>query len=738
MPTAARLRILRPLPGGRARAGVSVPLAVLLIALALPRVGPGFLGVSSAGGSQTLKFAGSVLPPVPRATSGARAEPGPSSGTYPVLFEESGLPGNASYSLTLGNLTENSSVYPSNGTLDPTLQFQVANGTYPLEVHPPPGYVADDVTGPNAPNLTSVNVTGPCEFSVVFRWAYPLHFQADGLPESTWWSVSVQGLAGSENQVRTSSSQLNGSSAAVTSVAFDPARDALIVAEYALSTTGTTSLGLPPQPGEEGFLAEVSAVNGTLLGSIPLLSQPGAVVYDSDDAELFVIGASPNNVTVLSDNGTWVDNLTVPAYRLVVDPLQHEVFALVTYPLGRVLLGINDTTYQVVSSTDVVGGPTALAFDNGTDQLFVAEGSNVSVYTARGIPERVATVAVGFPVAAFAYAPADDLMFVGGGTYLSGISDRTDSVAQSTVFGSPVSGLAFDPTNNTVIVTDGENVSVVSAANGSLDRSVAAGWPTGTWGVLYDPASASVLLQTLGGPGGNDLLAFSDANGSLSPFAAVQPSQIVTFLLPPGTYAYSVSAGAGYLAEAPSGEVELASSNDSPGVQVTFATSSDLSFIVAFYQEGLPVGTTWQVTLDGQTQSTHGYFVYFERPNGLVSYTVSAGRGYAEQPAGGRLLIDDFNVEVGINFWKPTSPAFGVGWLDLPGYEGLLIVGVLVAVLPFVAGRLTSGRGRKPRRPPPRDAPYFGMPVVRPRSGSTTVPEPVPKPGEEPPPGAQG
>ncbi len=711
-------------------------LAVFLMAVVLPRSASGLNVAASSGRGQGPAFPGEELRAGPRAPFVVRTVPLPASAGYEVVFDASGLPGNASYGLTLGNVTENSTVYPSNGTLDPILRFVETNGTYVLAIRPPAGYAAVNVTGPNAPNLTSVNLTGPCTFSVVFRWAYPLHFQADGLPESTWWRVSVQGPAGSGNQVRASSSQLNGTFASVASVSYDSVADELIVAEYVLRTAGA-GLPLPPQPGEDGFLAEVSARNGTMLGSIPVLGQPVAVVYDPDDAELFVAGASPGNLTVLSPAGTWIANLSVPAYRLVVDPLQHEVFALATASLGAILVGINDSTYQAVSSVDLTGTPTAIAFDNGTDQLFVADGSNVSVYGARGTPERVATVPVGYPVAAFAYAPADDLMFAGGGTNLSGISDRTDNVTQSTELGSPVSGLAFDPAHNTVVVIDGENVSVVSAANGSLNRSVAAGSPgspTAAWGVLYDPATASLVLQTQEGLGGNDLLEFDDTNGSLIPFAPVQPSQTVTFLLPAGTYVYSVATAAGYLAPSPSGEVELANSNESPGVEVSFATTSGQAYDVLFYEEGLPVGTTWQVTLGGRTQSTQGLSLLFERPNGPVSYSISAGRSYAEQPAGGQLHIDDFNVEVGINFWKPASPPFGVGWFGLPGYEGLLIVGVLVGVLPFVAGRFTSGRGRRPRRPPTPEAPYFGMPVVRPGSGSTRDPAPR----EEPSSGPQG
>jgi hypothetical protein len=118
---------------------------------------------------------------------------------YPITFEEVGLAAGTSWSVTVGNLTDESSSMQS--------VFSEPNGSYPDSVAPVRGYMLE-----SAPDNVTVNGS---PVSVMVRFAaiverYPLNFVESGLPTGTNWTVSVGGSPESSPGATISFLETNG------------------------------------------------------------------------------------------------------------------------------------------------------------------------------------------------------------------------------------------------------------------------------------------------------------------------------------------------------------------------------------------------------------------------------------------------------------------------------------------------------------------------------------------------
>ena len=119
------------------------------------------------------------------------------------------------------------------------------------------------------------------------------------------------------------------------------------------------------------------------------------------------------------------------------------------------------------------------------------------------------------------------------------------------------------------------------------------------------------------------LLGGTEWSVSLDGTPATSTSALITFDVANGSYAYLVDGVPGFTATR-SGVVVVAGANQS--VTVTFQPFDSK---VTFVASGLPEGTTWGVTLAGQTSSTFGPSLAFTEPNGTYSYAVLAVPGFA-------------------------------------------------------------------------------------------------------------
>ncbi|MGC8636594.1 MAG: DUF7619 domain-containing protein, partial [Thermoprotei archaeon] len=148
------------------------------------------------------------------------------------------------------------------------------------------------------------------------------------------------------------------------------------------------------------------------------------------------------------------------------------------------------------------------------------------------------------------------------------------------------------------------------------------GLSTGNWALLYvgmtaPPPGYAVTFSESGLPPGDSW------SVTLNGQTQSSSSSTITFTEPNGTYSYFIGKVGGYYAEPSSGSVVV---NGKPsGVYVSFST---VKYPITFSESGLPPGTSWSVTLNGQTRSSTSSQIVFEEVPGTYSYSVGQLTGY--------------------------------------------------------------------------------------------------------------
>jgi len=150
------------------------------------------------------------------------------------------------------------------------------------------------------------------------------------------------------------------------------------------------------------------------------------------------------------------------------------------------------------------------------------------------------------------------------------------------------------------------------------------------------------------------------------PHAAAGVSIVVN--LSAGLYPYSFTEVPGYVTPA-GGSVTVAAPRAEVGV--TFLV---FEFSLGFSESGLPNGTSWSVTVDGQTASSTTNLVAFAEPNGTYGYSIGVPADYVSAPASGTFTVHDAAVLLSVNFT----------WNSSIGPPSTITVGGSTSVYPFV------------------------------------------------------
>jgi hypothetical protein len=233
--------------------------------------------------------------------------------------------------------------------------------------------------------------------------------------------------------------------------------------------------------------------------------------------------------------------------------------------------------------------------------------------------------------------------------------------------------------------------------------------------VLFSPSSASptdyrVQFTSRGAASNADWAVqiadlFANGTGTLS------------FSLPNGSYGFSVTPPAGYVATPSSGSVSIAGSNVS--VPIIFGSIGLGNYSVTFRQSGLGSGIPWWVSLndsDPVNLTSQGPTIVLQLPNGSYRYSVGAQSGYIPEHAAGQFSVVGAASSIVVTFEHLNSSSS-----TPPGFYGLLpplspgslnwyVIGLVGAVAVWLIGmvdffvvrlgadsarrsRVSSGRG---------------------------------------------
>lgn len=411
-----------------------------------------------------------------------------------------------------------------------------------------------------------------------------------------------------------------------------------------------------------------------IVAQVPTGVEPGGIVQgiavDPDNGEVYVANTLSDSVTVIAGTTLQVvATVAVGGYPsgIAVDPATGDVF--VTDRDSNELSVIDGTT-NTLSTTitspafDLPGG---IAFDPANGLLYVANqaGGNVEVVNAAsGVP--LGTIGVGSGPIAVAADPARGYVLVAnaGSANVSVINASRGAVAASVNVGIDPYNLAVNGSSGLVFVGNlvSDNVTVVDEAYLRTIASVSVGpdpygMAVGASYVYVGSLGGGSLSQvavpapteyavTFGSPGGSAPGTWSVTLGNQT---LSSPRSSITFHVPNGTYAYTIVAPAGYTVYPVSGTLTV----DGAAVaqSVAFTAIGGGSYTVTFEENGLPLGTTWRITLAGTTGSSTGPAIAIaDLPNGTFAWNASEVAGYAPSPGSGTVTVRGGDAEVGVGF----------------------------------------------------------------------------------------
>jgi photosystem II stability/assembly factor-like uncharacterized protein len=141
-------------------------------------------------------------------------------------------------------------------------------------------------------------------------------------------------------------------------------------------------------------------------------------------------------------------------------------------------------------------------------------------------------------------------------------------------------------------------------------------------------------------------------------------SNNIIFMEPNGTYSFHILPPPGTTASPISGTVTVTGSNVTETVH--FASALPKTYEVTFSETGLPLGSSWSVTLNGTTRSSTGN-ISFTVPNGTYSYSIGSVPGYSivsvlgYNESSGYLTVDGYNLSYPVTFVRVISKGFLTG-----------------------------------------------------------------------------
>ncbi len=382
----------------------------------------------------------------------------------------------------------------------------------------------------------------------------------------------------------------------------------------------------------------------SVLSTINVGADPGLSAYDSGNGYVYLANAGSHNMSLLS------------ATKLQATVSVGESPEFPTYDNGNGLIYVSNVGYHTIEALigttagfliTVGANPQASAYDSGNGDVYVPNqgSSNVSVVSGTTV---VAAVNVGTSPTFAIYDSGNGYVYVGnsGGGNVS-ILNGTTLVGTVNV-GSNPSYATYDSGNGYVYVSNvySNNVSVINGTTlvgtVSLGSAPESGAYDGRNGFVYVPnvnlnygsdyvsvISGTTLVSTVSVGSIPEFAAYDSGNGDVyvpnsgsNSVSVISGTSVMATILvgsDPTFATYDSGNGYVYVTNQGSGSVSVISGNVS-GISAGSA--------VIFTESGIPSGTSWSVTLNGNQESSTGSAIEFTEPNGTYPYSVGDVPGW--------------------------------------------------------------------------------------------------------------
>ncbi len=527
-----------------------------------------------------------------------------------------------------------------------------------------------------------------CDQSTTFGLAYDSGKKELFVPEYFWNLVNV--ISATTNTFLTSVPVGSGP----TGVAYDPA-----TGEVFVTNSGSNNVSV------------ISDATNHVVANVPVGNGPESAAYDPDQRTVWVVNRASGNASILSDSTNSIVATVATGlgpYSLAFDPVDHRMFVgnTIDYSIA-VFWSSNDTPIKTLGF--VGGGASSIAFDAGTDQLFVTNASYAQVVVLSGstgsqVTEVFSMCGVGGRgPQSIAYDPGRGYLVFTNGVdgCLSVLSDSNDTIFQSVPDSAGPLAATYDPDSKEIYVLNGySGVGIFALGTGYWAVFSQTGLPLGSvWNLSVDGvlkhlsgASASFALAngthtfqvaaagfranpgsgafTLLGAGTSVPIVFRELfsvtfaeqglptsapwvlqfNGTAGYWST---TSTVSFNVVNGSYPFLVLPACGYVTGGGSGNVVVAGSNLTDNVSFARNASHDCS--VTLTETGVPAGSPWTVVWNGTSITTNSTSLVLFEPVGRYNYTAVGTTWYpAKPPTSGFLTVVNSNTSAIVPFMSPA------------------------------------------------------------------------------------
>jgi hypothetical protein len=568
-------------------------------------------------------------------------------GEYDVTFTESGLPSGTMWSVTLASTAQTSDT--------PTITFTEGNNSYPYIVGSVTGYSSSPSSGNVTVHGAAVSVT--VIFSMTTDYSgpqYSVTFEQTGLPTTDLWAA----YTAANNLPLLEFGEF--STGATIEYSAPNGSYTWYIETFATTGNGTYYLNTPENgtfnvSGQPVTIAltfeETFPVNFTTT-SLPNYQEWNVTINGS-----VWYGVAPGNVTIALPNGTY--QYTAASFGYTAVPTSGSI-TVHNGSVSRTIVFTMTTTYPAVF--------TESGLSNGTWVVYLYyPGGAFEATNASGSP-----ITFEVPVGTYAFTSSAVLVDYWAASPASGnITVKSPGVAQLIVFSAiptytvtaTESGLA--PSTPWYLIVNESNgnatapgtISVNAPAGVNFYDAYASGHndvtgnitvTTGTNSLQITftaippaPTNYNVSFNETGLPSfaGWEVVVLSQGSDScpaLSCYNFSYAGYSLNLSLPNGNYTWISETDAENFSASPMAGFVSIDGASPANITVSYVNSS-ADYLVAFIEElyfyddagGLPNGTSWSVTIGGQTMSTAGMFLFFLLPNGTTNaYTVTAPTGY--------------------------------------------------------------------------------------------------------------
>lgn len=597
--------------------------------------------------------------------------------TYPVTFSESGLPVGETWYV---NFTSGPSGFtlPSGSALaGGTIVLDLFNGSYQYTV------ASDDrAFSATSPDSLSESAGVPGGVGVTFSFGSAVEFSESGLPLGTNWAVTLDGERVSSNSATLVIYAPNGSDPytigaisgwhqstlpynGVIVVAGAPLTEPTLAFYQVTYSVTFTETGLPT--GTEWWLNVTGqAALASVSDSISFTEPNGTYEYTLNTTDKLY--ASPGGSFTV--NGGSVSK--TPAFSLVTYSVTFTESAL---PPGT------GWYVNITGGASEEGLGTAIGFSepNGTYDFTVstpdptyAPSSVSGTFTVDGGP---VSETVSFYRVTYAVTFVESGLPTGTLWSVTLGGNRTSSTTTSITVDEPNGTYSY-------VVTDvaGWHQTTIPYAGAVAVSGAPVTEPT----LQFSSFTYAGSFTESGLPAGTEWWVNFTGGPSLS-----STSTSLAFSEPNGTFGYTVSTTDKEFA-AVGGSVTVEGALFSQTVQFLPVT-----YTITFTESGLPSGTVWSVTIDGETHTSTNATVTFLETNGTYSFRVGSVSGFTVAPGSGSIPLSGSSLDRAIVF---TATPNAATFLGLPALEGYALLGAIALV---VVGTILALVYRRRRYVPP-------------------------------------